>query len=90
MALFGLLFIPGVIGTLLLFLGIILFSIMLMRLGEVEGVSDKLKLAGILMLISDIMSFVPMVSFVTGVLLILTFIIIYLGASESEERLMGT
>ena len=87
MALFGIIFIPGVVGFLLMFLGIILFSIMLMRLGDEEGLSQKLKTSGILMLIAIILSFIPIASFVAGFLVFLSLVFMYLGAGESERNL---
>ena len=87
MSMFGLFFGSMVIGVILAFIGSILFSIMLIRLGEVEGVSKSLNTAGILLLVGIILLAVPGVNVVAGVLLIVAIILIYTGCGESIARL---
>ena len=86
MALGGFMFFLG-IGGLLILIGWILFSIMLIRLGDLEEVSDSIHTAGILYLIGIILSLIPYLNIVGSILILIAVIMIYTGASSTLDRL---
>jgi hypothetical protein len=75
------------IGGILIFIGWILFSIMLMRLGDLEDVSGSIHTAGILYLIGVILSIIPYANFIGLILTLVAVILIYTGAGETLNRL---
>jgi hypothetical protein len=86
MALGGFMFFIG-IGGLLVLIGWILFSIMLIRLGDLEEVSDSIHTAGILYLIGIILSLIPYLNIVGNILVLIAVIMVYSGAGSTLDRL---
>ena len=74
-------------GGILAFIGWILFSIMLIRLGNLENVSSSLHTAGILYLIGFILSLIPFIGIVGGILILVAVIFIYTGSGDTLNQL---
>jgi uncharacterized membrane protein len=86
-AMLGILILPALLGGILLLVGMIMFSIMLMRLGDMENVSSSIHTAGILFIIAIILSIIPYVNFIGSILHLIGIILIYSGAGETISRL---
>ncbi len=71
----------------MVFIGWILFSVMLIRLGDLKDVSNSIHTAGILYLIGIILSLVPYLSIIGEILILIAVILIYTGAGESLNRI---
>ncbi|MET1101089.1 MAG: hypothetical protein ABWW69_01225 [Pyrodictiaceae archaeon] len=71
------------LGGVLVFIGIIFFGVMLLRLPEVEGVDPGFKAAGILFILSIIPGIGLLLAAVSAIL-------IYMASSRSLARLRGT
>ncbi len=79
--------IPCFIGIILGVVGMIMFSIMLIRLSRENGVSPNFHTAGIILLMAVILSVPSILNILGWVLMIVANIIIYVGAKESIEKL---
>ena len=86
MAFGGLIFFLG-IGGLLVLIGWILFSIMLIRLGDLEEVSDTIHTAGILYLIGIVLSLIPFLNVIGSILILVAVVMIYTGAGSTLDNL---
>jgi len=75
------------LGLIMVFIGWILFSVMLIRLGDLENVSNTIHTAGILYLIGIIVSLVPYLTVIGEILILIAVILIYTGAGESLNRI---
>ena len=82
-----LLTIPSFIGIILGVVGMMMFSIMLIRLSRENWASPNLHTAGILLLMGVILSVPSILNILGWVLMIVANIIIYIGAKESIEKL---
>ncbi|MEM3870170.1 MAG: DUF973 family protein [Candidatus Korarchaeum sp.] len=78
-----------VVGAIVIVIGEILFSVMVMRLGEVEGLDSGFRTAGILYLAGILIAFIPLVSLLALVLEIVALILIY-RCSESSLRFLAS
>jgi len=76
-----------VIAVVLLIVGSILFGVMVMRLSEVEGLDPGFKTAGILYIASVILSIIPVISVIGGILALVSMILIYIYSNSSIKRL---
>jgi len=75
------------IGRLLAIIGLALFSIMLIRLGDLEEASDTIHIAGILYLIGIVLAFIQS-TYAAGIMLILVAVIlIYVGVDSALDSL---
>ena len=89
-SLLGLLFaIMGllIIAAVLILIGSILFGIMVMRLGEVEGLDPGFKWAGILYIAGIILGLIPKLGIVGTILELVSAILIYTYSKNSLEAL---
>lgn len=64
-----------------------MFSIMLIRLGDMENISSNIHTAGILYIIGIVLSFIPYVNIIAVILNLIASILIYTGAGESISRI---
>ncbi len=75
------------LGGILIFVGAILFGIMLIRLGDLENVSDKIHTAGILYIIGMVLLMIPYVNIIGSILTLISVVMVYLGAKETLSEL---
>jgi hypothetical protein len=75
------------IGAVLAIIGFIFFMVMLLRLGEVEGISPTLKNAGVMLLVGFILSFIPVINIIGAIITLIAVVMIYRGAGESIHNL---
>jgi hypothetical protein len=101
--LLDLLILPSIIGWGLLMTGTTIFSIMLIRLGNMKNISNSIRNAGNIFIISMVLSLIPIISFIdlsryirlfnigiiSGALYFAGLIILYIGSNESISKLMG-
>lgn len=78
------------LGALMIVVGAVLFSVMLMRLGELEGVDKQVKWAGLFYLVGILLSLIPFISIISVVLEIVALIMLYSGCGSSLKSLSST
>lgn len=74
-------------GAVLIVIGGVLYSVMLIRLGEIEVIDKLLKWAGILYLIGTLISLIPLINLVSVILGVVAMIILYYGCNSSLKSL---
>ncbi len=72
------------IGGIVSFIGMILFAVMLIRLGEVDS---SFKTAGILLLIGIILSLIEYTAVIGAILLLVGYYLVYSAAGRTAEKL---
>jgi len=75
------------IAAILALVGSILFGIMIMRLGEVEGLEPGFRTAGIIYIVSIVISLIPFIAVVGFVLSLVSLILIYSYSGSSLKAL---
>ncbi len=75
--------IPSILGGGILIIGMIMFSIMLIRLGKMEGIYPSLHTAGIILLIGIVLSIPSAFNILGWILIIAANILIYNGSRET-------
>ncbi len=76
-----------IIAGILALIGSIFFGIMVMRLGEIENVEPGFKTAGIIYIVSVVLSLIPYIAIVGFILSIISLVMMYSYSGKSLEKL---
>ncbi|MGC8932310.1 MAG: DUF973 family protein [Candidatus Methanodesulfokora sp.] len=76
-----------ILSSLLMIIGLILFSIMLIRLPKEGDVDEGFKTAGIIMAAGSVLMLIPLISIIGLVLFMVALILIYTSAKSSLKKL---